>query len=124
MNVYALYFCHVHLPNLSLTVCLSHINRKTQYENPVVEARRQKLLEQHQQPQPPEGERYIRGSFPALARHHFFLFFMSVSVTSFLSVYYFPGLRPGLFLFLKCAETADFSPRDIKKIPKIRVTVC
>uniref|UniRef100_A0A8C7Z534 Membrane-associated guanylate kinase, WW and PDZ domain-containing protein 1 n=1 Tax=Oryzias sinensis TaxID=183150 RepID=A0A8C7Z534_9TELE len=39
---------------------VDHINRKTQYENPVVEARRQKLLEQHQQPQPPEGERYIR----------------------------------------------------------------
>ena len=57
-----------------LPVCLSHINRKTQYENPVVEARRRKILEQQQQqPQPPEGERYIRGSFPALARHHFFL---------------------------------------------------
>ncbi|XP_024860277.1 membrane-associated guanylate kinase, WW and PDZ domain-containing protein 1-like isoform X12 [Kryptolebias marmoratus] len=39
---------------------VDHINRKTQYENPVVEARRQKLLEQQQQPQPPEGERYIR----------------------------------------------------------------
>ncbi|XP_033982462.1 membrane-associated guanylate kinase, WW and PDZ domain-containing protein 1-like isoform X9 [Trematomus bernacchii] len=38
---------------------VDHINRKTQYENPVVEARRQKILEQ-QQPQPPEGERYIR----------------------------------------------------------------
>nr|XP_015823720.2 membrane-associated guanylate kinase, WW and PDZ domain-containing protein 1 isoform X3 [Nothobranchius furzeri] len=33
---------------------VDHINRKTQYENPVVEARRQKLLEQQQQPQPPE----------------------------------------------------------------------
>ncbi|XP_034066820.1 membrane-associated guanylate kinase, WW and PDZ domain-containing protein 1-like isoform X11 [Gymnodraco acuticeps] len=32
---------------------VDHINRKTQYENPVVEARRQKILEQ-QQPQPPE----------------------------------------------------------------------
>uniref|UniRef100_A0A3B4ZFZ3 Membrane-associated guanylate kinase, WW and PDZ domain-containing protein 1 n=1 Tax=Stegastes partitus TaxID=144197 RepID=A0A3B4ZFZ3_9TELE len=52
---------------------VDHINRKTQYENPVVEARRRKILEQQQQPQPPEGERYIRGSFPALARHHFFL---------------------------------------------------
>ncbi|XP_074500079.1 membrane-associated guanylate kinase, WW and PDZ domain-containing protein 1-like isoform X16 [Sebastes fasciatus] len=38
---------------------VDHINRKTQYENPVVEARRRKILEQ-QQPQPPEGERYIR----------------------------------------------------------------
>lgn len=56
-----------------VSVSLSHINRKTQYENPVVEARRRKILEQQQQPQPPEGERYIRGSFPALARHHFFL---------------------------------------------------
>ncbi|MEQ2197375.1 Membrane-associated guanylate kinase, WW and PDZ domain-containing protein 1, partial [Xenoophorus captivus] len=34
---------------------VDHINRKTQYENPVVEARRQKILEQHQPPQPPEG---------------------------------------------------------------------
>ncbi|XP_072305789.1 membrane-associated guanylate kinase, WW and PDZ domain-containing protein 1-like isoform X4 [Eucyclogobius newberryi] len=32
---------------------VDHINRKTQYENPVVEARRRKILEQ-QQPQPPE----------------------------------------------------------------------
>ncbi|XP_053706471.1 membrane-associated guanylate kinase, WW and PDZ domain-containing protein 1-like isoform X3 [Synchiropus splendidus] len=32
---------------------VDHINRKTQYENPVVEARRRKILEQHQ-PQPPE----------------------------------------------------------------------
>ncbi|XP_013878838.1 membrane-associated guanylate kinase, WW and PDZ domain-containing protein 1 [Austrofundulus limnaeus] len=39
---------------------VDHINRKTQYENPVVEARRQKLMEQQLQPQPPEGERYIR----------------------------------------------------------------
>ncbi|XP_077445159.1 membrane-associated guanylate kinase, WW and PDZ domain-containing protein 1-like isoform X10 [Stigmatopora argus] len=38
---------------------VDHINRKTQYENPVVEARRRKIL-QEQQPQPPEGERYIR----------------------------------------------------------------
>ncbi|XP_032377770.1 membrane-associated guanylate kinase, WW and PDZ domain-containing protein 1 isoform X1 [Etheostoma spectabile] len=38
---------------------VDHINRKTQYENPMVEARRRKILEQ-QQPQPPEGERYIR----------------------------------------------------------------
>uniref|UniRef100_A0A3B4F6F1 Membrane-associated guanylate kinase, WW and PDZ domain-containing protein 1 n=1 Tax=Pundamilia nyererei TaxID=303518 RepID=A0A3B4F6F1_9CICH len=46
---------------------VDHINRKTQYENPVGEARRRKILEQQQQPQPPEGERYIRGSFPALS---------------------------------------------------------
>ncbi|XP_029689305.1 membrane-associated guanylate kinase, WW and PDZ domain-containing protein 1-like isoform X4 [Takifugu rubripes] len=39
---------------------VDHINRKTQYENPVVEARRRKILEQQPQPQPPEGERYIR----------------------------------------------------------------
>uniref|UniRef100_A0A671XAM5 Membrane associated guanylate kinase, WW and PDZ domain containing 1 n=1 Tax=Sparus aurata TaxID=8175 RepID=A0A671XAM5_SPAAU len=47
-----------------------HINRKTQYENPVLEARRRKILEQQQQqqPQPPEGERYIRGSFPLFLR--------------------------------------------------------
>uniref|UniRef100_A0A673Y980 Membrane associated guanylate kinase, WW and PDZ domain containing 1 n=1 Tax=Salmo trutta TaxID=8032 RepID=A0A673Y980_SALTR len=45
-------------------VCV-HINRKTQYENPIVEAKRRMQLEQ-QQPQPPEGERYIRGSFPTL----------------------------------------------------------
>ncbi|XP_034028590.1 membrane-associated guanylate kinase, WW and PDZ domain-containing protein 1-like [Thalassophryne amazonica] len=32
---------------------VDHINRKTQYENPVVEARRRKILDQ-QQPQPPE----------------------------------------------------------------------
>lgn len=61
------------LPVLCCVLSASHINRKTQYENPVVEARRRKILEQQQQPQPPEGERYIRGSFPALTRHHFFL---------------------------------------------------
>uniref|UniRef100_A0A3B3U9M4 Membrane-associated guanylate kinase, WW and PDZ domain-containing protein 1 n=1 Tax=Poecilia latipinna TaxID=48699 RepID=A0A3B3U9M4_9TELE len=33
---------------------VDHINRKTQYENPVLEARRQKILEQQQPPQPPE----------------------------------------------------------------------
>ncbi|XP_038867028.1 membrane-associated guanylate kinase, WW and PDZ domain-containing protein 1-like isoform X1 [Salvelinus namaycush] len=38
---------------------VDHINRKTQYENPIVEAKRRMQLEQ-QQPQPPEGERYIR----------------------------------------------------------------
>uniref|UniRef100_A0A673Z8I3 Membrane-associated guanylate kinase, WW and PDZ domain-containing protein 1 n=1 Tax=Salmo trutta TaxID=8032 RepID=A0A673Z8I3_SALTR len=41
---------------------VDHINRKTQYENPILEAKRRKQLEQQQ---PPEGERYIRGSFPA-----------------------------------------------------------
>uniref|UniRef100_A0A8C8ERV2 Membrane-associated guanylate kinase, WW and PDZ domain-containing protein 1 n=1 Tax=Oncorhynchus tshawytscha TaxID=74940 RepID=A0A8C8ERV2_ONCTS len=41
---------------------VDHINRKTQYENPILEAKRLKQLEQQQ---PPEGERYIRGSFPA-----------------------------------------------------------
>uniref|UniRef100_A0A670J666 Membrane-associated guanylate kinase, WW and PDZ domain-containing protein 1 n=1 Tax=Podarcis muralis TaxID=64176 RepID=A0A670J666_PODMU len=36
---------------------VDHINRKTQYENPVLEAKRKKQLEQQQQqpPQPPEG---------------------------------------------------------------------
>ncbi|XP_054630752.1 membrane-associated guanylate kinase, WW and PDZ domain-containing protein 1-like isoform X7 [Dunckerocampus dactyliophorus] len=33
---------------------VDHINRKTQYENPVVEARRRKILQEQQQPQPPE----------------------------------------------------------------------
>uniref|UniRef100_A0A8C8CT63 Membrane associated guanylate kinase, WW and PDZ domain containing 1a n=1 Tax=Oncorhynchus tshawytscha TaxID=74940 RepID=A0A8C8CT63_ONCTS len=49
-------------PGLCVCVCVCvcvHINRKTQYENPIVEARRRMQLEQ-QQPQPPEGERYIR----------------------------------------------------------------
>uniref|UniRef100_A0A8C7D8Y2 Membrane associated guanylate kinase, WW and PDZ domain containing 1 n=1 Tax=Oncorhynchus kisutch TaxID=8019 RepID=A0A8C7D8Y2_ONCKI len=46
------------LSSLSLII-ISHINRKTQYENPIVEAKRRMQLEQ-QQPQPPEGERYIR----------------------------------------------------------------
>uniref|UniRef100_A0A3Q2WQM3 Membrane-associated guanylate kinase, WW and PDZ domain-containing protein 1 n=1 Tax=Haplochromis burtoni TaxID=8153 RepID=A0A3Q2WQM3_HAPBU len=48
---------------------VDHINRKTQYENPVLEAKKRRQLEQQQpqQPQPqsqqpPEGERYIRGS--------------------------------------------------------------
>nr|XP_033938646.1 membrane-associated guanylate kinase, WW and PDZ domain-containing protein 1b isoform X4 [Pseudochaenichthys georgianus] len=45
---------------------VDHINRKTQYENPMLEAKRRRQLEQQpQQPQPqsqqpPEGERYIR----------------------------------------------------------------
>ncbi|XP_061760204.1 membrane-associated guanylate kinase, WW and PDZ domain-containing protein 1-like isoform X3 [Nerophis ophidion] len=33
---------------------VDHINRKTQYENPVVEARRRKILHDQQLPQPPE----------------------------------------------------------------------
>uniref|UniRef100_A0A8C2YFI0 Membrane-associated guanylate kinase, WW and PDZ domain-containing protein 1 n=1 Tax=Coturnix japonica TaxID=93934 RepID=A0A8C2YFI0_COTJA len=33
---------------------VDHINRKTQYENPVLEAKRKKQLEQQQQQQPPE----------------------------------------------------------------------
>lgn len=57
----------------------SHINRKTQYENPLLEAKRRRQLDQQpQQPQPqsqqpPEGERYIRGSFtsPHQGRHFF-----------------------------------------------------
>uniref|UniRef100_A0A674E3D7 Membrane-associated guanylate kinase, WW and PDZ domain-containing protein 1 n=1 Tax=Salmo trutta TaxID=8032 RepID=A0A674E3D7_SALTR len=36
---------------------VDHINRKTQYENPILEAKRLKQLEQQQ---PPEGERYIQ----------------------------------------------------------------
>ncbi|XP_010880026.4 membrane-associated guanylate kinase, WW and PDZ domain-containing protein 1b isoform X3 [Esox lucius] len=36
---------------------VDHINRKTQYENPILEAKRRKQVEQQQ---PPEGERYIR----------------------------------------------------------------
>ncbi|XP_052424767.1 membrane-associated guanylate kinase, WW and PDZ domain-containing protein 1 isoform X14 [Carassius gibelio] len=36
---------------------VDHINRKTQYENPILEAKRKKQLEQSQ---PAEGERYIR----------------------------------------------------------------
>uniref|UniRef100_A0A6Q2Z3P1 Membrane-associated guanylate kinase, WW and PDZ domain-containing protein 1 n=1 Tax=Esox lucius TaxID=8010 RepID=A0A6Q2Z3P1_ESOLU len=47
---------------------VDHINRKTQYENPILEAKRRKQVEQQQ---PPEGERYIRGSFlsPAGPNH-------------------------------------------------------
>uniref|UniRef100_A0A3Q3NIN5 Membrane-associated guanylate kinase, WW and PDZ domain-containing protein 1 n=1 Tax=Labrus bergylta TaxID=56723 RepID=A0A3Q3NIN5_9LABR len=57
---------------------VDHINRKTQYENPVLETKRRRQLEQQQpQPQsqqPPEGERYIRGSFtsPRQGRKPFF----------------------------------------------------
>ncbi|KAF7208219.1 membrane-associated guanylate kinase, WW and PDZ domain-containing protein 1b isoform X3 [Nothobranchius furzeri] len=46
---------------------VDHINRKTQYENPVLEAKKRRQLEQQlpqlpqpQSQQPPEGERYIR----------------------------------------------------------------
>uniref|UniRef100_A0A8C7ZJR1 Membrane-associated guanylate kinase, WW and PDZ domain-containing protein 1 n=1 Tax=Oryzias sinensis TaxID=183150 RepID=A0A8C7ZJR1_9TELE len=42
---------------------VDHINRKTQYEHPVLEAKKRRQLEQQPQPQsqqPPEGERYIR----------------------------------------------------------------
>lgn len=57
----------------------SHINRKTQYENPMLEVKRRRQLEQQQpQPQsqqPPEGERYIRGSFTSPHQGcHFFSF--------------------------------------------------
>lgn len=62
----------------------SHINRKTQYENPVLEAKRRRQLEQQQpqQPQPqsqqpPEGERYIRGSFTSPYQGRHFLSFYS-----------------------------------------------
>lgn len=59
----------------------SHINRKTQYENPVLEAKRRRQLEQQQpQPQsqqPPEGERYIRGSFTSPHQGRHFLSFYS-----------------------------------------------
>lgn len=44
---------HKGFPNLLLSFISSHINRKTQYENPVLEAKRKKQLEQQQQP--PEG---------------------------------------------------------------------
>ncbi|CAL8336516.1 unnamed protein product [Merluccius merluccius] len=39
---------------------VDHINRKTQYENPVLEAKRRRQQPQQQPQQPPEGERYIR----------------------------------------------------------------
>uniref|UniRef100_A0A663M0Z1 Membrane associated guanylate kinase, WW and PDZ domain containing 1 n=1 Tax=Athene cunicularia TaxID=194338 RepID=A0A663M0Z1_ATHCN len=44
-------------PNLLLSFISSHINRKTQYENPVLEAKRKKQLEQQQQP--PEGKPFF-----------------------------------------------------------------
>ncbi len=58
-----------HLYHLSVYFSLSpfspppsHINRKTQYENPILEAKRKKQLEQTQ---PAEGERYMQDSFQA-----------------------------------------------------------
>uniref|UniRef100_A0A8C9MYU9 Membrane associated guanylate kinase, WW and PDZ domain containing 1 n=1 Tax=Serinus canaria TaxID=9135 RepID=A0A8C9MYU9_SERCA len=44
-------------PNSFLSSISSHINRKTQYENPVLEAKRKKQLEQQQQP--PEGKPFF-----------------------------------------------------------------
>uniref|UniRef100_A0A8C6JWR7 Uncharacterized protein n=1 Tax=Melopsittacus undulatus TaxID=13146 RepID=A0A8C6JWR7_MELUD len=44
-------------PNLLFSFVSSHINRKTQYENPVLEAKRKKQLEQQQQP--PEGKPFF-----------------------------------------------------------------
>ncbi|KTG42105.1 hypothetical protein cypCar_00027011, partial [Cyprinus carpio] len=45
---------------------VDHINRKTQYENPILEAKRKKQLEQSQ---PAEGERYIQGGKPFFTRN-------------------------------------------------------
>uniref|UniRef100_A0A673MNJ2 Membrane-associated guanylate kinase, WW and PDZ domain-containing protein 1 n=1 Tax=Sinocyclocheilus rhinocerous TaxID=307959 RepID=A0A673MNJ2_9TELE len=50
---------------------VDHINRKTQYENPILEAKRKKQLEQSQ---PAEGEQYIQGSFQAQHAAIFFFF--------------------------------------------------
>uniref|UniRef100_A0A671X4W0 Membrane associated guanylate kinase, WW and PDZ domain containing 1 n=1 Tax=Sparus aurata TaxID=8175 RepID=A0A671X4W0_SPAAU len=44
-----------------------HINRKTQYENPVLEARRRKILEQQQQQQPQPPEEWIEEHSSAAA---------------------------------------------------------
>ncbi|CDQ86174.1 unnamed protein product [Oncorhynchus mykiss] len=46
---------------------VDHINRKTQYENPIVEARRRMQLEQ-QQPQPPEGWWIDRQTYSAFRK--------------------------------------------------------
>ncbi|XP_058499815.1 membrane-associated guanylate kinase, WW and PDZ domain-containing protein 1-like isoform X5 [Solea solea] len=46
---------------------VDHINRKTQYENPVVEARRRKILEQQQPPQPQPPEEWIEEHSSAAA---------------------------------------------------------
>lgn len=75
-----------HAPSL-LLLTQSHINRKTQYENPVLEAKRRRQLEQQpQQPQPqsqqpPEGERYIRGWSPSPQPGPHFLSFLSMWVS-------------------------------------------
>ncbi|XP_032997176.1 membrane-associated guanylate kinase, WW and PDZ domain-containing protein 1 isoform X20 [Lacerta agilis] len=45
----------------------SHINRKTQYENPVLEAKRKKQLEQQQQQQPPQPPEEWTAEHPPLA---------------------------------------------------------
>lgn len=45
--------CTEGFPDSLFSSLSSHINRKTQYENPVLEAKRKKQLEQQQQP--PEG---------------------------------------------------------------------
>lgn len=75
-----LFFLPPLIPSL-LPPSQSHINRKTQYENPVLEAKRRRQLEQQQpQPQsqqPPEGERYIRGSFTSPHQGRHFLSFYS-----------------------------------------------
>lgn len=72
----------LHYSFLPLPLIHSHINRKTQYENPLLEAKRRRQLEQQpaQQPQPqsqqpPEGERYIRGSFTSPRQGASFSFF-------------------------------------------------
>uniref|UniRef100_A0A8C9MYI0 Membrane associated guanylate kinase, WW and PDZ domain containing 1 n=1 Tax=Serinus canaria TaxID=9135 RepID=A0A8C9MYI0_SERCA len=49
--------CTKGFPNSFLSSISSHINRKTQYENPVLEAKRKKQLEQQQQP--PEGKPFF-----------------------------------------------------------------
>lgn len=74
--------CLLFLPHVNLVPppppSQSHINRKTQYENPVLEAKRRRQLEQQPQPQsqqPPEGERYIRGSFTSPQGRHFLSFY-------------------------------------------------
>uniref|UniRef100_A0A8D2M614 Membrane associated guanylate kinase, WW and PDZ domain containing 1 n=1 Tax=Zonotrichia albicollis TaxID=44394 RepID=A0A8D2M614_ZONAL len=56
------------IANSLLSSICSHINRKTQYENPVLEAKRKKQLEQQQQP--PEGWKEIKHS--CLPAYRFF----------------------------------------------------
>uniref|UniRef100_A0A8C6JZV0 Uncharacterized protein n=1 Tax=Melopsittacus undulatus TaxID=13146 RepID=A0A8C6JZV0_MELUD len=53
-------------PNLLFSFVSSHINRKTQYENPVLEAKRKKQLEQQQQP--PEEENQIKHCYVPVYR--------------------------------------------------------